>query len=370
MPLGTGAINLKNLPASAYEINPSKFNSLTDKNVFTDEQLSCPSFGNFLRKQLSRTGIVGLLRLTVTGSVTFTPSTSMTVEPTYKWPYGLFSSVQLSGNNQNNFISLSSYDLHSRQVQQFKSFVDSYTSAGITTSETYTAVTTVPFKLQIAIPVAQDMTTLTGALYAQTDATNLSLVLTTAVATDLFSITAGAGTITLGDGSGNAPQITLAEEVFTVPYDPANSGKLVIPDLTVLHGLVANDTAVGSSAQVQAYLVRVNAKLLRLFWSEENPGAVAPVPSADFSEMDLVYGANTMPYQFLPVDVLRVIMNEDQRNMPVDGIFVLDLLREAAGRDTIDLAGLTELRLNLKHATGYTPASGAVVHVVQEMLYS
>jgi hypothetical protein len=72
---------------------------------------------------------------------------------------------------------------------------------------------TYAFKLVYKVPVAMDDTTLVGALYAQSEATNLTYKISTAALSDVGSFTGTAPTIT--------GTVFLEEEIFEVPYDPS-----------------------------------------------------------------------------------------------------------------------------------------------------
>lgn len=381
--LGTGQINLKNLPATSYKIDVAAFNTLTSKEVFQLLGVAVPSFGKQARLTLSKTGIVAEVNLLAKGSVYVTASgftTDVVVTPTYKWPNGLFDLVQLSGNGQNNFISCNSHDLSIRQRAQYPGYNDQYSTSQLVygTPETIAADTAYTFAQQIQIPVALNMTTLTGALFAQSDSTNLQLVLTTAVASDLIGLSGGTTpTVALTDASGNAPTLTVNETIFSIPIDPQN-GALIIPDLSVLHGYVANDTAVAGQSNPQSFLLKETAKLIRMTFEETYPGATNAVPLSDFTEFKLVYGANTLPYDYLPADELVIANNVWYQRLldpTAAGVaqdvaqFCMDFAAENASRDTLSLAGLTNLRMQAVHASGFVPNTAAQIHLVQEILY-
>jgi hypothetical protein len=366
MPTGTGAINQRNLPAVPYTVNPALFNALTQKQVFNPQNFSFPSPANYTVQVLRQVGIISRLRLLIEGAVVISTASQLT--PTYKWPYGICKNVQLSGNQMNNFISVTGNDLYLRQLVQNRAFVDQITVPGIGPSGTATAGT-YPFTIQLEIPIAMDMTSLTGSLYAQTEATNLTLQLTAEALDNLFTGVSGAGaTITNTAGTaGTVPNVLVEETIFSIPYNPNKAGELVIPDLTVLHGLIANDVPVAAQATVTTNLYRTNADLYRFFYLTDNGNAL--VDSVDISNAQLMYGASEVPYAFTPVLFNRLNNNVESRLALSDGEYCLDFAAENPGRDKVILEGVTNLRLQTQY-TGVTWNSAAYVHTVQETLFA
>src|SRR6185369_11002512 len=212
--------------------------------------------GNYVQNQLLQVGIVGSINLIVSGTITLTTDNADIV-PTSRWPWDLIA-VQLSGNGQNNFVNCQGTDLRLRQLAANRAFVDGQ-SFWPKLSDFKMGMTTYAFRLVYKIPVAMDDTTLVGALYAQSEATNLTYRVTTGTLADLLQLNTSA-TATL------SATVYLEEEIFEVPYDPQHSDTLVIPDLTVLHGFVANDNAVASQTTVDTQLFRINGQMERLFF--------------------------------------------------------------------------------------------------------
>ena len=366
MPTGTGAVNQRNLPATPYTVNPALFNALTQKQVFNPQNFSFPSPANYTTTVLRQVGIISKLRLLIEGAVVLSAAAQLT--PTYKWPYGIAKNVQLSGNQMNNFISCTGNDLYLRQLIQHRAFVDQITVPGIGPSGVAVAGT-YPFTIQLEVPIAMDMTSLTGSLYAQTEATNLTLQITAEAIANLFT---GAGvadaTITNTAGTaGTTPNVLVEETIFSIPYNPQKAGELVIPDLTVLHGFISNDVPVAAQATVTTNLYRTNADLYRFFYLTDNGNVL--VPSADISNAQLMYGASEVPYAFNPVLFNRLNNNEDARLALTDGEYCLDFAAENPGRDKVILEGVANLRLQTQYS-GVTWNSAAYVHTVQETLFA
>lgn len=364
MPTGTGAVSLRNLPNVPYVVNPSAFFTLTERNEFQPVVIPIAAPNQFVPQTLLQVGVVAKLRLSTTGSMTLdnTSASAAGVTPSYLWPYGIFGNIQLSGNGQNNFQNVDGLDYQIRTLIQQKAYVDDVTSASLSTLASVAASTSVsaPFTVEHSIPVAIDMTSLVGSLYAQTEATELTLRLGTESLANLVSGT-GLSFVSL------TGQCSINEVFFDVPYDPSSSNKvLVVPDLTVLHGIIAQRNQIGAQSQGVTNLPRQNGQLERLWFWTDNSNVI--MPTADYSYIRLTYGSKHSPYDYENPLVLRAENNEDYRNALTDGIFVMDFIKENPQRDVVLLQGVTNLRLE----TGYStlPGVSAYLHYTMETLFA
>lgn len=360
MPTGTGAVNLRNLPATKFSINPGLFNQLTSKTVFDPINFALPAFGNYIENQLLQVGIVSKIRLLVVGTIT-TTGTTVTIAPTAKYPWGLLARVTVSGNGQNDFIACDGWDLKIRQICANRALVDGISSYPASGGSPFNTAASANFTLQYEVPIAMDDTTLVGSLYAQSEATNLTYRIQTATSADLFTITAG--TLAL------SATVYLEETIYEVPYDPQHPDTLIIPDLTVLHGLVANENAIGAQTQMDTQLYRIQGQLERLIFRQQDAATSTGFYAiASYNYAQLLYGANQTPYTFNPMTMLAVRNNVDYREALPAGIFVMDFVTENPARDQVLLEGVTNLRLRTSYAV--TPAATASLHFVQETLFA
>jgi hypothetical protein len=189
------------------------------------------------------------------------------------------------------------------------------------------------------------------------------LKITTGNSADLFNITAGTLAI--------SATVYIEEEIFEVPYDPQHPDTLVIPDLTVLHGLVSNDNAVASQTTLDTQLFRINGQLERLFFYTVNlTTAAAPAftINSNYSQTQLIYGSNQNPYTFNPMTMQRFRNNRDYRVAYPDGLYCLDFVADNPARDLVLLEGVTNLRLRTQYVAA--PTGGSFVHFVQETLFA
>ncbi len=363
MPTGTGAVDLKNLPNVQFKVDPAQFFQFTERNVFqpfTSQPIGAPSVPSI--NQLLQVGVVSELRLQLKGVIQVVTNAggAITITPTFKWPYGCLSFVQLSGNGMNNFINASGLDLLIRQITQNRAMLDQYTNPGIGQAGVVQAASVTvnyPFQIQLIIPIAMDAATLVGSLYAQSEATNLTLTLVQEAFTNLFTINTP-GNVTsqaLLNPTATAasqPLVTATETFFEVPYDQNDKSTLVIPDLTVLHGFVQNTNPVASQALVETPIPRINGQLERFIFYVDNNGVL--VSTANILQIYLRYGAQETPYIFNPPDFLRIKNMEDYRVTLMDGVYVLDMLSENPRRDQIIMEGVTNLRLGIQFVSTFT----------------
>lgn len=364
MPTGTGAQFTRNLPNTDFVINPAYFNALTSKTVFDPGNQTLPTFGNYFEIQLLQVGIVTKLRLLVVGTIT-TVGAPTTIVPTAKWPWGLLDRVTVSGNGQNDFIGCDGWDLHVRQLLQNRALTDgwSFFPSSAVLPPFNLATAAMNFRLQYEVPIAMDDITLVGSLYAQSEATNLTFRVAVASQADLFTVTAG--TIAI------AATMFIEETIFEVPYDPQHKNTLVIPDLSVLHGLISNNAAIGAQTTADTQLYRIQGQLERLIWRQQDAQASTTFwPSASYIQAALIYGSNQTPYTFQPIDHLRVRNTIDARSTLPDGIYAIDAIAENAARDQILLEGVTNLRLHTTYPAAGGPAATASLHFVQETLFA
>ena len=357
MPTGTGAVALRNLPNVPYVVSPSAFFALTQRNEFEPVNIAIASPGNFVPQTLLQVGVIAKLRLTTIGSAVVASGQTTGVSATYRWPYGIFDNIQLSGNGQNNFQNVDGYDYQIRSLIQNKAYNDSVTSASL--SAISAGAGTAPFTIEHEIPVSIDMTSLVGSLYAQTEATELTLRLNTASLSEIMTGNIANTTVT--------GQVYINEVFFEVPYDPTSNNKvLVVPDLTVLHGIIAQRNTIGSASQAITNLPRQNGQLERLWFWTDNGGTL--MPTSNYNYIRLTYGSKVSPYDYASPINLRAENNQDYRNALPDGVFVLDFIKENPQRDVVLLQGVTNLRLE----TAYTsaPNAAAYVHFTMETLFA
>lgn len=366
MAVGTGAIQSQTTPAEPFIVAPEEFAAMTRKNEHWVETKDAPSgsiFGMNWLRQLPQVGIISRTRTFFRGTMVVA---SGGTTASNQWPYNLLKKFNLSANGQNNLWSCDGIDLHVHRSARFPAYrenVDVFPGAvggGAIVAGTYDVF------LSWETPIAADDTSLVGALYAQSGATNLSLERQVAALADLFS--------------ANADKVTLSGEFvtdvtrFSVPRSAAEGHPLVIPDLTRLHAFNAVDLQFSATGDVRLPLIRSAGQLHRLYVAVEKSATarLSALPdTAAASRIDALrveYGAGERPYDYNPAATLLGRNNDHYGDiLPYDRL-CLDMVRENAPRDVILLQGVTELNVipTINSAASITAGKA---RLVQETLF-
>ncbi|MGH9042676.1 MAG: hypothetical protein ACRDZ3_20870 [Acidimicrobiia bacterium] len=177
MPVGTGSEILRTIPAQPFVPDPNAFFQQTSKTILTPRVPPIPGPGAPVSLQLLQAGIVSKLQITFVGSLVVSTADATTIAST--WPYGLLNRFRLSANGQNDLFSCDGVDLHVLRYLLFPAFVNFVDDfPGEVGAAGTVAVGTHPLYLTWDVGVAADQTSLIGALYAQSSATNLTAELT------------------------------------------------------------------------------------------------------------------------------------------------------------------------------------------------
>lgn len=363
MPVGTGSQVMSTIPAQPFVPDPNQFFQMTSKTVLTPRVPPIPGPGMPVGLQLLQAGIVSKLQIVFQGTIDI-PDNAVT--SALNWPYGLLSRFRLSANGQNDLFSCDGVDLHVLRYLSNPAFVDFTDNfvGDVGAAHTFTdPLTNSPLYLTWDVPIAADQTSLIGALYAQSSATNLTAELTQARNEDLF--TTGAGSVSI-EGS-----FFLQETLFQVPTDA--QGNLVTPDLSRLHGFQSLDVPISNVGETRVPLIRSSGQLMRLLIRARNgTSPLSALPStaaaAKIDGLRLEYGGNQRPYTFQPAGQLVALNNQHYgAPLPYDYLCV-DFVKENAIRDAVYLQGVTELAAIVDLNDAVTP-SNAVARVIQETLF-
>lgn len=362
MPIGAGAETLQSIPAQPYVTDPAMFFQLTRKNILTPKTIAAPGPGAFGTAQLLQAGIVSKLRVTFVGTLTVATAA---LTSSNQWPYNLLKQFNLSANGQNDLFSCDGIDLHALRYIRYPAYaerVDQF--PGTVGGGDSIAVGTYDLSLSWEVPIAMDDTSLIGALYAQSSATNLTVRIGQAINADLFSANPANATL--------AGTFYIEETLFEVPYDA--QGQLVIPDTSRLHGFNAVNLPFSNLGEVRTPLIRSAGQLARLFMSASSAAnnRLSALPNAaatkKLDRLRIEYGGNQRPFDFNPAHTLLSLNGQHYgAPAPYDRL-VLDLVKENPPRDVIFMQGVTELAAVPVVGSGVAVTAG-VVRVVQETLY-
>ncbi len=376
-PSGVGATTLANDPragAIQFVTDPGAFFELTEKKIFTPITITpTPGSGVSRTVDFPASGIIAMIRVIFDGDLDVTPGTGA-VTTSDLWPYGLLDEFVLGTGASTDVIRVSGQQLHALKAVRNPGFIPQDTAdqtnggvgAGI-------AVTDGAITLTWDVPVAIDPVSLIGALYSQSANLSVQARIREAVITDLLTVSGDA--VIVGLTGTWYMQVTS----FEVPIAGEDVPKLVVPDLSRLHGIHSHRVQFSNTGEVRAPLIRRNGQLDRLLFRvfDSTPeGAVATqllrgeTNVVGLDRVRLEYGGSETPLDFNPMHFLAAQNVADYADALPAGFYALDFLIENAPRDVILMSGVTDLTLIPTVATAATVAAGARVEVVQESLFA
>lgn len=379
MPSGVGAapaVNDSRLPAGLV-INPDAFFTRTERRVRTPISFAAPGGNQSEQRRLPATGILGKLRVQFVGTLTTTLGAG-TVTTGPRWPYGLVDLYQLTADQRTDVFRWDGLDAHVlRAVRHSAALLGTGAGrrdvipGGMGEGQTIpNGASDVVLTWEIPIPI--DDETLIGSLFAQSDNVNLTQIIRQAAAADLM-VAAGGATIDSLTGTFYT-QVTS----FGMPIvGDGQTTNLVSPDISLYHSVQAAETQFQATGEVPVRLTRGAGQLSRLLVqvSSGTDRAVTTNPylrtSPDLNEIDeirLEYGAGQRTLTYSPAHLLTD-ENDNAYGQALPYRYVaLDFLRENPPRDVINMPGVTDLEVVVTVNSAVTPAAGARVRVVAEML--
>jgi hypothetical protein len=389
MAVGQPTVVLQGVETPNVSVDPESFFRYTRRLRFPMKSLTTfAGFGSTDSVSLRQTGVVSKLLVRVTGTITLAAATATTSE----WPYNLIRAFRVAANGQSNLINASGL-----QVKMLNTMGNpALTSKGVTraanqaaaagtatagtlslASEDWgtfsatvnmgpavTALTANAYTVDLyyEVPLAFDDKYLTGAIYAQTNATQLTLDIDWESTANLLSA---------GSTTANTLQYQVLGEVFSIPNV---SGRYVVPDLSAFHSLIGfRQSGLGQGDnEVLLPGTGVGRQLMRLYaqvYSGTAPGAPLVNSAANFGAIGWRYGGNDTP-EYVPNGYQLRYINELDYNDDIAriwGFFAYDFASAWAFRDAVDEGSTTDLRLlfNLVNA----PTNG-IARIVQETIFA
>jgi hypothetical protein len=363
MPTGTGAVTLQNIPASPFVVDPGAFFQMTEKNVTSPLNVAAPGQGaSSGARQILQTGIVSKLQITFVGTLTVATAAVTTSD---RWPYGLLDNFKLSANGENDLFSCDGVDLHVLRFARYPAYVERVDIfPDVVGGGGSVGVGTYNLSITWEVPIAMDDVSLVGSLFAQSSATNLTISMAQALNTGMFTANPANATI--------AGTFNVQETYFEIPFD--NNGRMVLPDLTRLHGFNVVDTAYTNTGDLRTVLIRSAGQLARLFVSVRKSATarLSALPNAaaanKIDALRVEYGGNKRPLVFDPATTLLSLNNQWYgAPLPYDRL-AIDFVKENPARDAVLLQGVTELAAVPKINPAVTVTAG-LVRVAQETLF-
>ena len=346
------------VPSSS--VNPSEFFARTRRRIQTEASKTFAGLGGQDVFELKKTDIIAGLFIRFDGSVTSTPGGG-TVATTARWPYDLIRQVRFTANGQSNIINVSGAKLKAREFMARADLSDrgiaqsvngqsvnqgtlaqACEAWGVGSRATAIAGGTYDVDLSWFLPIAEDQIGLSGAIFAATSSSDLTVTVDWATPGDLFAFT-GAGAATV---QGTVQVVALR---YSIPIGA--DGQIVVPDLSVFHSLIQSRYTQLGTGENEIRLIGQGAgkTLLRTFsqlWNGAGSGAPAVVNEDNFGRLAWRFGGNETPDEFQDGQVLRYI-NERTYNTDlgaVHGFFAHDFALENAFRDAVDLGTTSEWR--------------------------
>ncbi len=373
------AVFMNNVPApGTYVINQEGFNLLTERNDVPSPNVEWPGLGGRIDQRVQNVGVLSNIRLIAELSIVVSGTGAVT--SLYRFPYDLFKNVYLNANGGTALIRCNGNDLRARRQRLFRNPAEIIATApGMDTTATITAAApyvprgkmfpgviangTYNITFVVDLPIVHDPSSLTGALFAQSDQNYLNYVIETAQQADLFTVAAGGAVAITGN-------VRAESTFFSIPTQNANNGRVVVLPNAVnwLHEFIATDNPFANKGEVITPLVRSNGQLLALYQYVDNGGAAFFAPLS-LEYVKWAYAGNQVPRNYLPWHLVE----ENQRDYngpirPGPEYLVLDFEKENWQRDGVYPRGLSELETIVGIPS--TPNANAHVHTVLETLTS
>lgn len=383
-PTGNGGATktLQGQTVPAESVDPAAFFAGTRRKRYAEYSRAYAGLGNTDNAELRKSDIIAALHVRFSGTLAVTHGTG-TAATTLRWPYDLIKAVRFTANGQSNLINVSGLKLKFREVAanaeaEDRGVTQSVNGANVNqgtlsmASESWgqgpgaAAIATGNYAVELywRVPVAEDEKDLSGAIFAQTSAMDLTVSIDWNIAAALFTIT-GNDTVAL---TGN---VIIEVEKYSIPVV---GNRMVIPDLSLFHSLV--QTTVQSQIQTGDNELRLigqgaGKQLLRLFFQVWNGAAPVPLAAtaANFGPQGWRYGTNETPELFADGRSLRQ-WNEDLYGCDTGGVwgFLAHEFEATWGfRDCVDMGSTSELRLYSNIAAALTTPS---VEYVQETMFA
>lgn len=355
-------------PEGQFVMDPAVFGRETERNDMPLETKAFSMGGSPIDLRIPNVGILANLRLVVKG--TLTVSATGTTTSGYGWPWNLLKRVSVNLQGQTGLQNVEGLDLRARRQRVYRNPREHVSTAPATDTATCDPVPgaissgTYAVTLVYDIPIVHDSYSLTGAVYAQSDAVYLNWRIQPGVSSELFTLAGGAP----------APTFTGTIETTVTYYDIPFTDKdgrrlLLLPDLRWLHSLICTDKPFTNTGDVEAEIIRVSGQLVMLGVYLDN-GGIAQIDPAAWTRFSMKYGGNKEPRVYAPIEHLLEKNVQDYNGRIKPGFAVLDFEIDNPARDIVYPKGVTELKVIPRVAAGTTVNANARVHTLYETLFS
>ncbi len=388
MAQGQPTLVLQGIETPGVNVDRDSFMEFTRRMRFMmKSRTAINGFGTSDSIALRQTGIINKIWIRVTGTVAATAGAATTSE----WPYNLIKGVKLAANGQANLVALSGLQLklvnvignpalNSNGVQRAANqAVGAYgaqngtaslssedwgtVSAANSMGPAVTALTAATYTVDLwfEIPVSFDDRELVGAIYAQTNATQLTIDIDWETHANL----AAAGTLT--------PTLSyqILGEVFSIPQV---NGRYVVPDMSSFHSLIGTRQSGLAQGDNEILMTGtgVGRQWMRVIWQVYTgtaPGAPLAVNDTNFGLVGWRFGGSDTPEQVQHAAMLRAINEMDyvEDIGRVWGAACFDFATAWAFRDSVDQGSTTDLRLVVNLPS--SPTNG-IARIISETIFA
>jgi hypothetical protein len=379
-PIGGGATGLQasaymaNLPAEGtYYEDSDLFAQETERNDLPLEQKAFTGLGGApIDLRISNVGVLAWIRVIFKGSLTYANGTGA-VTATPQWPWNVIKRFTLNVQGQTSLVSCEGIDLRARRQRLYRHPREhvslTTTGAGVDTATAdpaggaISAASPVSVVLVYDVPVVHDMYTLVGAIFAQSDQIYVSYRVVPAATAELFTLT---GTATASLTGSLHTTITF----YDVPFADVQGGrKVLVPNLSWLHGYLSGDQAFANTGEVRFPLIRTAGQLVSYMLVIFNGDAATLSPLA-LSELRFEYGGNRRPRQYNPPEQLVEKNVQDYNGRVKPDYAILDFEIDNPRRELVYPKGVTELQAVVGIPAGTTINPNARGHFVEETLFT
>ena len=376
---------MQGIAVPAESVRPPEFFARTRRRTFSEGSQTWGGFGGQNTWELKKSDVIAAAVIRFEGSLVVTLGGG-TASSTARWPYDMLGDVRFTANGASNVIRASGAKLKLREYLKKSDLTDRGVSqvvgSGSVTQGTLSSASeswgvgskvaaltggTYPVVLYWVVPIAEDEIDLSGAIFAATSSTDLTIQADTAKLSDLFATT-GAATVTM---TGKLQCTTVK---YSIPI--GSDGQIVVPDLSLFHSFIQSRTTELGIGENETRLIGQGAgkTMLRTLFQVWNGAGAASAPlamnSANYGKIAWRYGSNETPDEYLDGDVLRYI-NERMYNVDIGGVNgfgCIDFANENAFRDAVDMGTTSDLRIVTTIDSGVTLASPALEYA-QETIF-
>lgn len=371
-PVGASGLGFQhNLPEpGTFVENSDLFFRSTERNDIPAQGVPYPGLGGGgVDVRIPQVGVLASIR--IIAKLTLVVSGAGTITSTYQWPWNALKRVALNVNGQTGIIGAQGLDIRARRQRVYRNPREEVTSiasnAGIDSATGNPAPGviangTYAVNLVYDIPITHDDYNLVGALYAQSDSNAFFWRFEAASLAELFTA-AGGSTATL------TGTLYWTYTVYDIPAADSSDGrKILLPNMSWLHGFLGYDQPYANTGEVQVALIRTAGQLLATYLYMDNGGAAQHDPLA-MTEIRQQYGGNRRSRVFNPPDQLIEKNVHDYNGRIKPGYVVLDNEVDNPVRDLIYPKGVTELAIVVTIPAGTTINANARAHAVEETMF-